>query len=688
MNFNSIVRKLVKKNIKEYILTLFGIAFVVLVISTLGIVISSPSVSNVFYPGGTSQQFAYGMYGMTMMSCIVFIVFIQGLFMRYKSKEIGVFMSLGVKKKDIFRLIKKELFYIVPLGAITGMVLSIPFSILLWNSLAFFFDNQESRFIIGWTGIIFAVLFSILSYFVIKIITNTYLKKINIVQLLKSTSEIESVAFGKKIFGIIGLICIPIGLIFTVIGPGTSHPILRRFFAIGLILDIIGIYLFSTQVSTFGSIVQSLSKKRYFRNIVLFNLLKLKGRQFALSLFIGTILTAIGLYSLFFNVGPAIESFEIIKNAKYDFGYLQTLDSKQMGENDIKKLASRYDLDILHYKELNGLLLVSYELFTDFSPEWGWSEDAGFVSESSFNKFFNENLQVQQGKYVIVVNYNKSTHFSNELLRPRCFRKFFTEDKKEIKITAEKTIEIKNKMFDSVFFKGIIRVLNDNDYNKIRSNIDTSYKFKYKIFNVDKYDTSLKFSDDFYDAYLKTHNYRFPESFSYRGSNRIKGSIASEKEVMQINPDIKRNWELMPYSRIDTQVNGVGDAVVYFLVFGIISLSCFVASGFIIGIKILSSIWEEKSLFRNINFLGCRTKYIKSVISRQVRLLYVFPNILAAIIVLSLYTTGFKDSMVYSDKAIAASYTLTLIIISLSMLMSIIISKKVHKECLKFISIN
>ncbi len=198
MNFNYIVKKLIKKNMKEYILTIFGISFAVFVIAVLGIVIFSPSVSNVFYPGGTSQQLSYGMYGFTMLACIVFIIFIQGLFMRYKSKEIGVFMSLGIKKKDISRLIKKELLYIVPLGAILGIVLSIPCSIILWNSLAFFFDSQETRFIVGWSGIIFAVLFSILSYLVIKIITNIYLKKVNLIKLLKSTSEIESVAFGKK----------------------------------------------------------------------------------------------------------------------------------------------------------------------------------------------------------------------------------------------------------------------------------------------------------------------------------------------------------------------------------------------------------------------------------------------------------------------------------------------------------
>ena len=683
MNFNTIVKKLVRKNIKEYLLSIFGISFAVLVISVLGVVIFSPSVSNVFYPGGTSQQFAYGMYGMTMMACIIFIVFIQGLFMRYKSKEIGVFMSLGVKKKDIFRLLKKEISLIVPLGAITGIILSIPCSILLWNSLAFFFENEESKFIIGWHGIFFAVLFAMFSYLIIKVITNSFIKKANLIKLLKMTSEIESVAFGKNLFGVIGLICIPLGLIAIVIGSGTSHPILRHFFSIGLILDIIGIYFFTTQVSTFGSIVKRISKKRYYSNIVFFNLLKLKGKQFALSLFIGTILTAIGLYSLFFQLGPTIESFETLKNGEYDFGYLQTGDSKELGKNDIAKLASQYDLNILQYKEVEGIILVPYVLLTDLSPEWFWSEDTAFISESSFNNFFNENLEVTQGRYVIVVSYNKSTDFLNELLRPRSTMKFFTTDNKEIHITAEKTIEIKSKMFALGYFMGVIRVLDDSDYNKLKSSINANFKFTYKTFNVDKFDSSIMFSNDFYNEYLKAHDYKFPESFSYRGSNNINGIITLEEEIMQINADVKRNWTLMPYSRIDKQINGVGDTIVYFLVFGIISFSCFVASALVIGTKILSSIWEEKSLFRNISLLGCKPKYIKSIISKQVRLLYVFPNMLAAIIVLSIYISNYIDSIVYLEKVIFTSYKLTLIIISFSVLISIIISRKIHKECLK-----
>lgn len=689
MNFNYIVKKLVMKNIKEYLVVIFGIALAVFVISVLGMVILSPSVSNVFYPGGTSQQFAYGMYALNIISCTVFIVFIQTLFMRYKSKEIGVFLSLGIKKRDISRLIKKELLYLVILGMMIGIILSIPGAIFSWNALAFFFHNEESKFIIGWTGIIMGLVFSLFSYFILRFITGKYIKKVDIIKILHSTSENEIVVLGKPILGMTGWFCIPIGIIFMFLGLETSHPIIKHLFEIGLIVNIIGIYLFSTQISTLGSVFKKYNKNRYFRNIVFFNLLKLKGKQFVLSLFIGTILTAIGLFSLFLNVGPAIESFETIKNAQYDFGYLQVLTSKQLDESNIEKLAAKNGLNVLNYQELDGFFLTPYNLLTDLSPDWYWSEDAPFISETTFNNIFNENIEVLQGKYVIAVNYNKLTDFSNETLRPRYNMKFFNaSNNQEIKITADKTIEINEKMVNSELFKGMMSVLDDSDYNEIDKEIDTKYKFKYKSFNVDKFDESLEFSNELFDEYLKIHNYQFPQHFSTRGLDQINAAVITEKEIEKITPEVKRNWALMPYSRIDKQVNQVDDGVVYILVFGIVSLFCFVASGLIIGIKILSSMWEEKRLFKNLSFLGCKKDYIKSIIRKQVFLLYVFPNILASIIILSLYTIVYKADMLYSDKIIFISYGITLLIIGFSILMAIIISNKIQKKCINFINGN
>lgn len=689
MNFNAIVKKLVIKNKKEYLLTIFGIAFAVFVIAMLGVIIFSPSVTNVFYPGGTSQKLARGLYGMTALSCIIFILFVQGLFMRYKSKEIGIFMSLGVKKKDISRLIKKELFYIIPTGAILGMLLSIPCAMLLWYVLAFAFDSEKIHFTIGWSGIAFSVLFSILVYFMINILTNYYLKKVNVIKLLRTASEIEAVAFGNTLFGIIGILCIPLGLIAMAIGFDTSHPILKHFFKIGIILDILGIYFFSTQVSTIGAIVQRINKRIYFTNIIFFNLIKLKGRQFALSLFIGTALIAAGLSSAFFTLGNVIGSFEAVKNSKYDFGYLQTLDCKELGKSDLEALALRNNHHILQYKELEGIMLATYKLMTDFSPDWNWDEDAPFVSESSFNQFFEENIRVPQDKYVIAVTTNLETDFQNEMLRPRFQIKFFTADKKEVTISPDQSIEIYNKMFGgSEVFRGMVRVLNDRDYQNLQGKVDASFKFKYKTFNIDNYNKSIQFSNDFFNAYLKVHNYTFPKWFSLRGSDRINGRVTLEEKITQMSSEVKRNWGNMPYSRIDLQANGIEDSIIYILVFGIIALSCLVASGFIIGIKILSSVWEEKLFYKNLNFLGCKGKYIKSMINKQVRLLYVFPNILASIIILNLYTSAFKNSMVYHDKVIFASYVIVFINIGLSYIMSMLIGKKIHKECMKFIQIS
>ncbi|MEN8905519.1 MAG: ABC transporter permease [Clostridiales bacterium] len=686
MNLNSITKKLVKKNIKEYLLIIFSIAFTVGIVTTLGIIIFSSSVSNVFYPGGTSQEISYLMYATTVLACVVFMLFVQSLFMRYKSKEIGIFMSLGVRKKYISKLLKKELFYIMTIGSITGIIFAIPISTILWNILALLFENKETKFSIGFKGIIVGFIFSIAAYYIMNIITKRYVYKVNLIQILKTTSTIEKVNFGTPFLGAVGFILIPLGIIGIFIGSGTSNPILNDLDMIGLVFCIIGIYLFSTQVATIGRIVNAIRNESYFKNIIFFNLLKLKGKQFALSLFIGTILTAAGLYSLLFMVAPTIEQGENLKNAKYDFGYIQVSEKNALNEDDIVDLANKESLKVLDFKDLEGFFLTPYEKLSDLSNEWFWAEDKPFISESSFKKFFNRDLDVTPGKYVLATGYSMITSSNNELIRPRFKIKFFNTNKKEFNLKAEKTIELKNNILPSDFL-GIIRVLDDSDYEKIKTDIKNDYSFKYKTFNVDKLNESLNFSNKFFDKYLEVNNYKFVQSFHYRGLQQISGEKIVYEDIKKLNPDIKREWSLMPYSRIDQQINGRSDAAVYFLVFGIISLACILASSLIIGIKILNSMWEEKVLFKNISFLGCKKDYIKSIVIKQVMLLYFFPNLLASLIILSIYTSGVKNHMVYFNKILVGSYLIVLFVMTISIIVSLIISRKISKECIHFTKI-
>lgn len=684
MNLNDITKKLVRNNFKEYGLLIFCVAFTVCMTTTMGMIQFSPSVTNVLVPGGSSQMTALTLYGIMMIGCTAFIIFAQGLFMRYKSKEIGVFISLGIKRGNVRKIVSKEISYIVPLGTIIGILLAIPVSFLCWYSISIFFNNPESKFTIGWLGVVPGIIFALVTMIIIKIITTRYIRKVDILKILKASSEVEDVKFGKPILGAAGIILIPLGLILFNIGMYTSHPIWGKFDMVGLLLAIIGVYLFVAQVSTVGNIVKKISSKVYYKNIVFFNLMKLKCKQYTLSLFIGTLLTAVGFLGLLFNIGPMIEGNIMVEQRYNDFEFTKLSMIKDISKEDITKLAKECGINITEFKELEGIQLVEYSHLSDFGDDWWWGDDTAFVSESNFNEFFGENVDVSKGGYVVAVDYNILGNPWNELVRERYKKKFYNiSNKKEVLLKGEKTIEIKDKMSMS-FFSGYIRILDDEDYAGISKNITDEFKFTHKVFNVDNVNGSMEFTNKFYNNYLKAANYQYDEKIGMRGKSIMEEEEAQHiKEVKEISPEMKRWWLLMPYSRIDKKSNSLNDSVVYLAVFAVIAITCLVSGGLVIGVKIINGMWYDKVLFKNITFIGAKKKYIKSIINKQIALIYLVPNILGVFIVMQVYIAIISEQL-YQNKIRFIIYMIALGFMLIQFIVFKVISKKAFKECTNF----
>lgn len=685
MKLKDITKKLVKNNFKEYALLIFSVAFAVCMTTTMAMIQFSPSVLNVLVPGGSSQMTALALYVIMMIGCITFIIFAQGLFMRYKSKEIGIFMSLGIKKDQVKKIVKKEMAYIIPLAAIIGIILAIPVSFICWNSIGVFFSNTESKFRIGWVGVIIGIIFTIVAKIIIDVITAKYISKVDILKILKTSSEVEEVKGGKPSLGIMGMLFIILGPVFINVSLHTSHPIWGKAGDIGMVLCILGVYFFAAQVSTIGSIVKNISSKAYYKNLVFFNFMKLKGKQYTLSLFVGTLLTGVGLFSLLFNIGPLIEGNAKIQSSSSDFEFTSISHAAEIKKEEINKLANEYELNVTKFKEIDGILLTSYNHLSDFGDEWWWGEDEIFVSESNFNKFFRENVDVNRGKYVVAVDYKVKGDHWNELVRPRYVKKFYdASSKKEIAVEPEETIEIKDKMSSS-FFYGYIRILDDADYISISNEIPNEFKFTHKAFDVDNLNKSMKFTNKFYDSYLEKLNYEYDDDIRYRGKYIIEGNKQHTKtKIKELTPDMKRWWWLMPFSKIDALLNNTNIWVVYLVVFFVISITCLVAGSLVVGVKIINGMWHDKIIFKNITFIGAKKRNIKSVINKQIALIYLVPNMLAILMVAQIYSAIIKNGCVYFNEIMQNVYMISGGFIAIQFIIFKVISKKVFKQCTNF----
>ena len=101
MTLNDISRKLFKNNRKQYGLFFFSIVFSIAMTGAYGVLQYSPTVTNVLVDGGSTQTISQAMFFGSMLGIIVFLVYADSIFLKYKSREIGIFLSLGIDRHSV-----------------------------------------------------------------------------------------------------------------------------------------------------------------------------------------------------------------------------------------------------------------------------------------------------------------------------------------------------------------------------------------------------------------------------------------------------------------------------------------------------------------------------------------------------------------------------------------------------------
>ena len=129
MTLNEISRKLIKNNRKQYALFFFSVLFSVMMTGAYGVLQYSPTITNVLVDGGSTQTISQGMFFGSMLGIVVFLVYADALFLKYKSREIGIFLSLGIDRRSVQKIIIKEFTTLFQIAALLGLILSVPFCV-------------------------------------------------------------------------------------------------------------------------------------------------------------------------------------------------------------------------------------------------------------------------------------------------------------------------------------------------------------------------------------------------------------------------------------------------------------------------------------------------------------------------------------------------------------------------------
>lgn len=646
MNLNSICKKLVKENIENYKILIFCLIVGITLFTSYGLLIFSPTITDVIMNGGSTQIIAYSIYIVFAIACLIFIIYSHSLFMKYKSHEIGVFLSLGINKSSIKNILLKEFKYILPISAFIGIIIALPFTYLIWGLIRMVAGGLDVKYKIGWIGFIGGVLFSFISILLINKKTSKYIKKLDIIKILKTNDAIENVKSSNYNLGILGLIMIPIGVFCADMNiRGLFLPSISFAKFIFFLMVIIGLYLLCSSLTSIGTLVKKINNKTYYENIIFFNLLKLRGRQYTSTLFTVTTLIAVTIFTMCFSFVNILAKNNIaeIQNP-FDYSVVKSLDqNKFINKDTIFEVANKNNTNITTYHELEILTIVRE---ADYGTGNEYIEEI-VMSEDDYNNIYKENIDVKPGKYNMVCEEKgilKLESYNNMEISLMGSDSKYDLEKQDSMPQRLLPNQIGNLNF----------VLDKNDYKKFKSNSDNNATRSVLLFNVDDWKKSYTFAKNLEKEILEKNDNGI-KMYGDFFSQKYYAAVPEFKEIDEISSIDYRDWAYRLNSKILQTTDGLKIDMVYPLLFGYISLLAFISSAMVLYIKVLNTSWQDNDVYKNISLIGADSSTIKSIITKQLMVIFLLPvsvgSILGILIEMAMTNQNLTAS-IYKNYAI------------------------------------
>ncbi|WP_273129369.1 ABC transporter permease [Bacillus weihaiensis] len=215
MSVNQLIVKNFKKNLKNYYLYIFALLFSVALYFSFVTLQFDPSMDDV--EGSIKGGAAIKAASVLLVAIItIFLLYANTIFIKRRSKEIGLFQLFGMTKQRIFRLLTAENFMIyfgsLILGIFTGFALSKLVMMILFKitGVADVAKLHFSTQALTQTLLVFTVI-----YLFIMIMNYIFIKKQTILSMFRVQSSSEEK--GKKItwfeivIGLLGIVMIVTG---------------------------------------------------------------------------------------------------------------------------------------------------------------------------------------------------------------------------------------------------------------------------------------------------------------------------------------------------------------------------------------------------------------------------------------------------------------------------------------------
>lgn len=645
MTLSDLMKKLRKVNTRQYKQFWLCVVFANVLVAVFLGVLFSEFIQNALPEGGDSRKQIYLIFGIAVIGCFIFVLYAMGLFLRYKSKEVGVFLALGTKKNRLSKVLLKEVFSL----GLSAMVIGILVGNLIAMAIGKLIENinivpYRISFMISIKGVLYTVIFAVCVCLCILIMTLTFMKHSDVMEIINEQRKCEPIK--KEVTGkylVSGILLLGIGIFMAYVLPTLWANIFKQYlsslFNLFYGLCIIGLY----RILVYSIVVHKRGRnpQRYYRNIISYGMLKFQGVSMVRNMALIVLLIMGALFAAFYLPNNIMEGNNQVRKNPVNVSYRIPESVDSLPEKEVFNIADDFDIKIQNYREIDFIELLSSGINRDNVDEKGkiieqYENPAyyrQFISDKELNNIMGTNLAVQDGTYKMICSDDMEESV------------FFAYDDLDYVQNLETGLA-KNLRYDgTVILNELIVengwdtfsrfVISEKDYQELKAGISDEHIIRQVLFNVDHLEDSYAFSKHLYKEYCNHASedmkvLLFYDSYLEQKAMKM-GEAYYDGEHIQLQPDhpeIDLNWKYEPYFKILFQKNMLLRYAVQFLLFAFVSIIMLAAIGVIAYTRSQTIGISNKQVYDDIRKLGADDNYILRCIKAQLKKVYVFPTII------------------------------------------------------------
>ena len=686
MNYKSIYDKLRKYNRAKYRQLEICLIIAIVFVTSFSIILFGPIVQQTFPDGGDSRKQLYMIYVATLIGCWIFTIYSLALFFKYKSREMGIQLALGEKKKLIAKMLAKEIRKVLSKCMLIGIVLGLSVSVVIELTFEKVFSGRRDwKYLIDKNGIIVVVLFALIIIITIIYLSRKYTKKADVLDLIYEQQKGETVKEIGRLYGVFSLFLIILGMFLGYVVPiwGATY-----------LISVLGLYM-SIVYAIMGH-SKNRRKNKYYKHLLSYNMMRFQGKQTVKNMCVVTLMLIAGMFA-FFYVPQLRSGVNVYEESEFDVSIPMPKKLHLLKNKELEDASDKYDVKIVNYHELDFVELVGSGIERDWNEDNQLIEEYQerykcyeFISESQFENAIGHDVEVNKGSYLLITSPEANESFWEKNSDLDCVTNLINNTK--LKLSYGGTIESV-----SLLRNGVKRfILNDEDFYDITKGITDDHQITQILFSLEGKDKNqYQFSEALYRTLLNRMPDKYAVSLSYDPYQEFiattMGKEYDDYETLELsteNKDLINYWKYYPIIKPIINTEYMQSTVVYFIIFLYAGFICMISVGMVefTRIKILSI--NNKKIFEIIEKLGASKRYLNECLKEQLRKIFILPTALSSVVIIAFTIAILRGNDNKFSKLDAQILGMDLFIVMLVIIMQYCIYKCAFRKAKKMLNIS